>query len=73
MFPAAGLNVPTIGANAFATAVPLVDRIISVRYRTPVLEQGLRVTGHRVIGSTILAGSGRVTVSVTDPVSHPVF
>ena len=28
---------------------------------TPELEPGLRVTGHRVTGSAIWAGSGRVT------------
>ena len=40
-----------------------------------VLEPGLLVTGHRVTGSTILAGSGRVgsQISVTDPMSDPVF
>jgi len=31
IFPAVGLNVPIMGVNAFATAFPLVDRVISVR------------------------------------------
>ena len=30
-FVVVGLNVPTIGVNAFATAASLVDRVISVR------------------------------------------
>ena len=42
-----------------------------LQYRLPELEAGLRVTGHQVTGPTILAGSGRVTLSVADPVSDP--
>jgi len=39
------------------------------------MEPGLRVTGYRVTGSAILAGSGRVgsRVSVSDPVFDPVL
>ena len=28
-----GLSVPLVGANAFAVASPLVDQVVSVRYR----------------------------------------
>ena len=37
----------------------------------PETEPGIRVTGHWVTGSAILAGSGRVSVS--DPVFDPVL
>ena len=44
-----------------------VDRALSDECYQPEMEPGLQVTGHRVTGSVILAGSDRVTGQCVRP------